>query len=119
MKKVLAIGAVIALSVSLTGCASFDTFTKAIESCGSPEGITIGDEGKTMTVDMMGEDEWSGASLDDTRCIIKAVGTPDYIIADIESTNSLAGRQDAEFEGISATWDYHPDNGLDITFHKN
>lgn len=118
MKKALLIGAVIGSIVFLSGCSSFDTFSKAVESCGSPEGISIGDEGTTLTIDMMGEEEWSGASLEDTICIIEAVGTPDYIIADIESTNSLAGRQDAEFDGISATWNYHPDNGLDITFHK-
>lgn len=118
MKKLLATVTALGLAITLTGCASFDAFDKAVESCGNPDGITIGDEGKTLTVDMMGEDEWSGASYEDTMCIIRAVGTPDYVISDIESTNSMAGRLDEEFDGITATWDYHPDNGLDITFHK-
>lgn len=118
MKRSLVIGAVIGLVFSLTACASFDTFTKAVETCGASDGVTVGDEGKTLVIDMMGETDYSGASLEDTVCLINAVGTPDFIISDIEATNSLAGRQDATFDGIDLTWDYHPDNGLDITFHK-
>lgn len=121
MKKILGIVAASALAFSLTGCAGkFDTFQKAYDTCGAPEGITVSDEGKTITINGIGEDDYSGAGLYDTVCVLDAIKTPEYVISNMETTNSLMGRQSATFgDNIDVSWSYHPDNGLDIVIHKN
>lgn len=119
MKKLFAISATSLLLVSLTGCAgSFDTFQKAFESCGSPSGVSVSDNGTTLSVDTMGEEDYSGADYYDMVCIVNAVGTPSYIISNMDTTNSLMGRQFDEFDGIEVSWSFHPDNGANVVFHK-
>ena len=120
MKKLLAITGTSLLLVSLTGCAgSFDLFQKAYSSCGSPTGVSVSDEGKTISVDTMGEEEYSGASYGDLVCIINAVGTPTYIYDGIMSVRAMDGRQTQEFDDFTVSYSYHPDHGMDIVFHKN
>jgi len=119
--KIVAAGIVLIIgALGLTGCAGkFDTFQKAYDKCGAPQGITVSDEGKTITLNGMGEDDYYGADLYDVVCVIEAIKTPSYIISNMETTNSLMGRQTATFEDIEVSWSYHPDNGLDIVYHKN
>lgn len=79
--------------------------------------VEIADAGKTMIVDGEGEDFGSGdVSLTDLDCIIEAVGTPASVKEMMYSTRSLDGRQSGEWDDISASWGYHPDDGLDIIF---
>lgn len=120
MKKVFAtIGAVLLL-VSLTGCAGqFDTFQKAVEKCNSPSGVSVLDNGTTLTLDMMGTEDYYGAQLTDVDCIVTAVNTPSYIVENIYSTNAISGRQHDEFNGISVSYSYSEANGLALTYHKN
>lgn len=121
MKKILGIVAASALAFSLTGCAGkFDTFQKAYDTCGAPEGITVSDEGKTITINGIGEDEYYGANITDIACVLYNIEIPDYIISNMDTTNSLMGRQTATFgDKIDVSWSYHPDNGLDVVVHKN
>ncbi|CAB4137801.1 hypothetical protein UFOVP325_99 [uncultured Caudovirales phage] len=119
MKKTIAIAGTALLLVGLTGCVgSFDTFQKAYDTCGAPAGITVSDGGKSLIIDGMGEEDYSGANIYDTACVVGAIGTPSYIISNMETTNSLMGRQSDEFDGIAISWSYHPDNGLDVVVNK-
>ena len=107
------------LAVSLTGCiGQFDGFTKAYDTCAEPVGVSLSDEGKTISVDGAGNDDWTGATYGSVVCIIREVGTPDYINTNIMSTRALDGRQTAEFDGIVVSYSYHPDSGLNLVFHK-
>lgn len=121
VKKLLALSAVGLLALSMTGCApeQFKTFQEAYDTCGSPSGITVSDQGKTIVIDGQGEEDYYGASIGDIACVINAVNTPSYVISNMETTNSLMGRQSATFDKIEVSWSYHPDNGLDIVYHKN
>lgn len=121
MKKLIAVVGTALLMVGLTGCAgSFDLFQKAYSSCGSPSGIQVSDGGKTITIDGNGEYEYTGANIADTACVLYAIDTPTYVITNMDTTNSLMGRQTATFgDKIDISWSYHPDNGLDIVIHKN
>lgn len=135
----IAAGAVVAVVVSAFAIpalfvkeqAPFTLFTEARSACGS-EGITVSDGNSTLTIDMMGEDEWSGASFTDVECAIDRATTPSFIKDNIWATNSLAGRQSDTFdvtlggEGtdyaetvyeVEISWAYHPDNGLDAVLH--
>lgn len=118
MKKLITIAGASALLVTLSGCAgSFDTFQKAYEACLTPTGITVSDEGKTLVINGMGEDSY-GATIYDTACVLSEIGTPTYILSNMETTNSLMGRQSDTFDGIDVSWSYHPDNGLDVVVNK-
>lgn len=121
MKKALAIAGTALLMVGLTGCAGkFETFQKAYSTCGAPSGIEVSDEGKTITIDGNGEDDYYGATISSTVCVLNAVGTPSYVLSNMNTTNSLMGRQTATFgDKIDVSWSYHPDNKLDIVIHKN
>ena len=119
MKKSAALVASGLLALTLTGCAGqFDLFQKAYDTCGTSSGVSLSDNGTTISVDTMGEEDWSGATYSDLVCIIDAVGTPSYINENIMSTRALDGRQTQEFDGIEVSYSYHPDSGMDIVFHK-
>lgn len=120
MKKLFAIGAASALLVSLSGCAGqFDLFQKAVKSCGTTSGVSVLDNGTTLLVDTQGDTDYTGATYSDAMCLMSAVNTPSYIVDNIVTTNSLMGRQNATFNGIDVSWSYHPDNGLNLSYHKN
>jgi hypothetical protein len=119
MKKTIALVAAGLLAFTLTGCAGqFDTFQKAYESCGTPSGVSVSDNGTTISIDTIGETDYSGASFSDAVCIINALKTPTYIMDNMDTTNSLMGRQTDSFNGIDVSWSYHPDNGLQVVYHK-
>lgn len=97
--------------------AKSEFFEDAARRCGLSGIVEIADAGKTMIVDGEGEDFGSGdVSLTDLDCIIEAVGTPASVKELMYSTRSLDGRQSGEWDDISASWGYHPDDGLDIIF---
>jgi hypothetical protein len=119
MKKLITAGAVIALALSLTGCSgSYTGFQDAVDTCSASNGVLVSDNGATLSVDMMGEEDYVGAGYGDVICLVNAVGTPGYIVSSIEATRALDGRQHDEFDGIEVSWSYHPDSGLDIVYHK-
>jgi len=41
------------------------------------------------------------------------------VISRMSATRALDGMQDGQWEGISASWTYHPDDGLNITLTMN
>jgi hypothetical protein len=118
MKKILALTGAALLAVILTGCVGqFDTFQKAYDTCRTPTGITVSDGGKSLIINGTGEESY-GATIYDTVCVLTEVKVPSYIISNMETTNSLMGRQSDTFDGIDVSWSYHPDNGLDIVLNK-
>lgn len=51
--------------------------------------------------------------------INNALGLPESLLKDMNSTTSLMGRQTEEYEDVTVSWSYHPDKGLEITYKKN
>lgn len=89
--------------------------TTAVETCGveSDQFIDVGDEGRSISMQSLGK-ESAGAAIDDIYCVLNELDTPDSVISRIGSTRALDGRQSGDWPGFSASWGYHPDNGLDI-----
>jgi hypothetical protein len=75
--------------------------------------ITVGDEGRSISMQSEGE-EAVGADFEDLACVLLELETPDSVITRIDNTRALDGRQTGTWEDFSASWGYHPDNGLDI-----
>jgi|GEM_PF-3750794 len=109
---------VIVLSSLLSNSVSdYKKFSSAYASCGNPNGVTIGDSAKTLTINTKGNEDLYGASYLDASCVLDEIGVPQYIRDEIAATNALMGRQTANFDGVTISWSYHPDNGADITLH--
>jgi hypothetical protein len=122
MKKTLAIvGIAGLLAATLSGCSMGPTaLQKVSEECNLSAGVRIGDEGKTLSLDMMGEDEYEGATIDDVICVVNSpsLKMPEFIINSVETTRALDGKQTGDWDGFEAEWSYHPDNGLDLMIHQ-
>lgn len=91
-------------------------FPSAIDACGVSDGnsyIYIGDNGKTLLMDGEGE-ESAGAPSADVWCVLQELNVPDSTVARMEKTSSLMGVVSDSWDGISADWSYHPDNGFDV-----
>ncbi|WP_133741587.1 hypothetical protein [Actinorugispora endophytica] len=96
-----------------------DTFTAAVEECGldyESSAAQIGDEGASLALDHQGEDDISGLSHTGLHCVLGALDVPDSVTAQMEGTTAMDGRQSASWDGITASWSYHPDRGLDVVF---
>lgn len=110
----IAIVAVVILLVVLA--APKNPFPSAIDACGISDGnsyIYIGDNGKTLLMDGEGE-ESAGAPSADVWCVLQELNVPDSTVARMEKTSSLMGVVSDSWDGISADWSYHPDNGFDV-----
>jgi hypothetical protein len=84
------------------------------------QSITLGDDGASITVDGQSDDYYAfrGAMekqfYGQVATILAALGTPDYVIQQMDSTTSLQGVVTSSWDGIEASWTYHPDNGFDL-----
>lgn len=92
------------------------SFQKAADSCNAAHtsGISLGDKGSSITIDTKGEEDTSGASMDDAACILNALDVPDSVISQMDDTSAMDGRQTASWAGVNASWTYHPDNGVKL-----
>jgi hypothetical protein len=119
--KIAALGIAGLLTLTISGCASGPTKLQNVyEICGLNQGSNLADEGKTLIIDMMGEEDYVGASYSDVSCVVNDtdLAMPDYIVSAIETTRALDGRQSGDWEGFEAQWSYHPDSGLDLVIHQ-
>jgi hypothetical protein len=76
---------------------------------------TLADDNHTLVVDMEGEELGTGeATINDVLCILAELEAPQAILARMESTRALDGMQSATWSTYEVTWNYHPDDGLDL-----
>lgn len=89
--------------------------TTAVQACELVDilGVTVMDEGSSVTLETAGNDT-KGAPYADVVCVLDALGMPESVKSRMASTRSLDGMQDATWSGYAASWNYHPDNGLNI-----
>jgi hypothetical protein len=113
-------GGVIASSDGETNApvAPAETMLKSAHDSCSAGVLSDGD--RTMVLDMGGEEADSGyLSFDQVTCVLAYVGVPSSVTSRMDATRALDGVQDAEWKGFTATWTYHPDNGLDVILTEN
>jgi hypothetical protein len=114
----------------LTGCAAKAATGKWTDPSPTPYKLTledihevclledadaqVKDDGKTLIIDGKGEEDATGAALTAIGCVIERVEMPDSVIAQMEQTRALDGMRSGSWEGYEATWNYHPDSGLNL-----
>jgi hypothetical protein len=90
-------------------------FQDAKNACGASEaGLQVTDGGTTLIFDGYGSEDYAGAQSTVLSCVLLQLHTPDAVISHMSSTSALNGRQEDSWEGFTASWTYHPDNGLDV-----
>jgi hypothetical protein len=117
MKSVVA---VVCVALLLTGCAQTSPLETAVDTCKAPKGYArIGDDGKSLRLDHQGEKQIGGLDFDDVECVLDALDAPDSMVEKMTSTRALDGMQTGTWGDITATWTFHPDDGLDIILELN
>jgi hypothetical protein len=53
-------------------------------------------------------------SVGGVTCVWSHLNTPSSVTEGVVSMTALQGQQSAAHEGISYSWSYHPDNGLNM-----
>jgi hypothetical protein len=90
-------------------------FEVAQSSCDpAREGTQITDGGKTLLVDSKGSEDFTGAPISAVACVLKHLNVPQAVVAHMDSTRALDGRQEDTWPGYTASWTYHPDDGMDL-----
>lgn len=62
------------------------------------------------------DDYYNRNYMDVLKSMNKELGLPDYIYEAMLTTNSLQGKQTETANGITVTWSYHPDRGLQAIY---
>ncbi len=79
--------------------------------------VHLEDDGATLIINGDGHEEL-GASTEVIEEALSALDTPDAVVERIYQTRALDGMQDATWGDFRATWNYHPDDGLDIIIEQ-
>ena len=109
---------VLGLVFFVVGNQSDSRLSDAVASCGldGASGITFAEDGQSLVFDGKGEEDFTGGEFSDVECLLTGVEAPSTVWAQMLQTSSADGQQEFEFDGISVSWGYHPNSGLDTTF---
>lgn len=85
----------------------------AYDSCDKSDSLEAGefvvaDDGDSLIVE-------GTTDVDGLACILGDLETPSTIVADIDSTTAMMGRQREDADGLAYAWSYHPDTGIVMT----
>ena len=107
--------AIVGYGLIAAGGADMDTrFVDAKQECAEhDEYVTVLDGGAGMSIQGWG-DESDGTDLATVACVLSELGVPESVVVRIDQTRALDGTQTAEWDGIAASWTYHPDVGLSL-----
>lgn len=81
--------------------------------CGAKENLSS--DGQSVSFDTEGEEDEDGDTVFSAFCLLRATGAPDYIFDSIKETRALDGRMEETFGKYRASWNYHPNDGLNLT----
>jgi hypothetical protein len=72
--------------------------------------LTAADRLTTLIIDTRSK----YGSYEALECVLDHLGTSRAIRAQMNSTTAMMGVQDAEEDGLTYKWSYHPDNGVNM-----
>jgi len=87
----------------------------AVRLCAADREYAVeGDDGLSLTIDNKGDEDYlGGLSTSDMMCIFERLDAPTAVIAHMQQTTSMDGRQTEDWDNIEVSWSYHPDRGMD------
>ena len=106
-----------AISMSTTADARTQTFEPTVNACDPGDnGTQITDSGRTLLVDGRATNNAYAPGLDPEGlgCLLDGLSVTEAVRAHMVSTRALDGRQQDAWAGFSASWSFHPDDGLDM-----
>lgn len=124
---------IVAAVLLLAACTTFfvryinnkNIFKDAYEKAGGDEvckkWVTVMRDGSGIKIDTNPrniEEFYDDDALKAVRRINNALGMPDSVIEKMLSTRALDGRQSQTYNGITVSWTYHPDAGLEIVYER-
>jgi|LakMenEpi03Aug12_release.lakeMendotaPanAssembly.Ray.scaffolds.fasta_scaffold79210_2 hypothetical protein len=83
----------------------------AVSSCEVEGKVNLAEDNKSFTFDGSAYDDYVGL-----QCILTTLNAPSTIWDRMTQTTALMGSISGDWDGISVSWTYHPDNGLDCYF---
>lgn len=114
----------ILIGVLLAGLVHADTtpsasnaIASAVEACaaGEASGIEVLDGGNSIQMKTAGKDVGQpGAHYKKVACILNELHAPESLISKMDATRALDGTLQGHWDNLSASWTYHPDNGLRV-----
>ncbi|WP_188536972.1 hypothetical protein [Kocuria dechangensis] len=92
----------------------------AVEDCGLTDvaGISVGDEGHSVTIQTTGDENSYGAVVFEMVCVLQGLEASDSVISRMDNTRALDGRQTGTWGDFEASWGYHPDDGLNLVIEE-
>lgn len=113
----IAVGAAVlgAITTARDSATRSAVLSEAIEACDltTATGIDLADEGRSITFDMKGEEDTSGAGFPDITCLFAKLDMPSAVLSHIGQTTSMDGRQTEAWKTFTVSWSFHPDRGFD------
>lgn len=123
---IAAVAVIIAIVIAVSGGGSKGpNFKKIYDEYCSSIWADVGSDGSYLSIDTNPYDNDDDglaypAAYSAIEEVNKALGLPDSLISDMGSTTGTDGKQSETFseQGVTVTWKYHPDKGLEVTYKK-
>ena len=122
---IAAVVIVIILIVALSGGSKGPDFEKLYNQYCTSTWADVGSDGSYLTIDTNPYDnDDDGLAYPAAYTAIKevntALGLPESLIDEMGRTTGADGKQTETFEeqGVTVSWRYHPDRGLEVTYKK-
>ena len=123
IRKLLVILLVLLLVFSVAGCKSGPDFQSLYNEIDldAKYGWSVGSDGSYLSADtnVYNIDDYEDIDIwYSIKDMNRKLGLPDSFDNDLNNTAWSMGRQNQTFEskGITVTWTYHPNKGLEITY---
>jgi hypothetical protein len=115
-KKIVPIVAVACVAIVLAGyffmsSKKGERLASAVDTCSVGGYANLSEDHKSLVYDGSSSDDY--VSL---KCLLSTLNAPSTVWERMTRTTALMGAIDDEWDGITISWTYHPDNGLDCYF---
>lgn len=88
--------------------------TQAVEACPESSYIELVDDGTALLISTEGTESY-GASMVEVACVLDELEMPSNIVNRLDTTRALDGTQTGTWNDYEATWNYHPNSGMNLT----
>lgn len=109
------------LLVALNACGGPSEIENAVSTCNDRLNVDLaaGDDGQSVSVSgstfaLPTEAERAGLATQVSLCILEELDVPDSVMAKVQDTTAMMGRQSDSWGDYTASWTYHPDHGLEL-----